>query len=121
MARTLYCWRCDMALPMLDEAEWAEMVPLLAVSMRGFMDERRETGTGLSEAQASGTFGRRALAFYRDLTGFDETNVNALWHHRLSLYGPPCVHCAKPLRTPQAKLCAACGRDRGAGAPPLPG
>ena len=107
-----------MALPMLDEAEWAEMVPLLVVAIQELMDERRETGIGLSEAQASGKFGSRALAFYCDLTGFDETNVNALWHHRLSLYGPPCVHCAKPLRTPQAKLCAACGRERD---PPLPG
>lgn len=112
MARILYYWRCDRELPMLDEDEWAVMQPLLGRTISDFQDERTKTGIGLSEAQATGVFGRRALALYRESTGFEETNVNALWHHRLSLYGPPCVHCGKPLRTPRARLCAACGRPR---------
>ena len=112
MPRILYCWRCDMDLPMLDEDEWAKLAPLLRTSIPDFMDEHRVTGIGLSEAQSSGVFGARALAFYRELTGFDETNVNALHHHRLSLYGPPCAACGKPLRTPRARLCAACGHPR---------
>jgi hypothetical protein len=112
MAQTLYCWRCDLELPMLDELEWAQLAPLLEVAIREFMEERRCTGVGPGEAQDTGILGRRALALYRELTGFEETNPNALWHHRLSLYGPPCTHCGKPLRTPRAKLCAACGRDR---------
>ena len=29
MPRILYCWRCDMDLPMLDEDEWAKFEPLL--------------------------------------------------------------------------------------------
>lgn len=112
MAQTLYCWRCDFELPMLDEMEWAQLAPLLQGAIAEFMEERRRTGVGLDEARDTGILGRRALAFYRELTGFEETNLNALWHHRLSLYGPPCGHCGKPLRTPRAKLCAACGRDR---------
>lgn len=52
-----------------------------------------------------------ALQVYEEITGFHETNKNALWHHRLSVYGPPCLHCGKPLRTTRAKHCAACGRD----------
>ena len=112
MPQDLYCWRCGRVLPMLDEGEWTRIEPLLGVVIRDFMGERRKTGVGLAEAQAKGIFGRRALAFYRELTGFEETNINTIWHHRLALYGPPCSHCGKPLRTPQAKLCAACGRFR---------
>jgi hypothetical protein len=49
---------------------------------------------------------------YNRITGFGETNVNAVFHHRISLYGPPCETCGKPLRTPQATFCAACGKKR---------
>lgn len=54
----------------------------------------------------------RILTRYHELTGFAETNSNAVWHHVIALYGPPCAHCGKPLRTPRARLCAACGAQR---------
>lgn len=95
---------------MLDEAEWAQLAPLLGNMVERIKSYREQHGVGLSEAHRHAY--DDALAHYRELTGFDETNPNALWHHRLSLYGPPCGHCGKPLRTPRAKLCAACGRDR---------
>lgn len=53
-----------------------------------------------------------ALDLYQRLTSFRETNPNALWHHRMSLYGPICASCGKPLRTPEASFCAACGARR---------
>jgi hypothetical protein len=49
------------------------------------------------------------LQRYFEVAGFQETNANAIWHHQLSQYGPPCQNCGKPLRTPRAKICAACG------------
>jgi hypothetical protein len=48
------------------------------------------------------------LAEYERITGFRERNPNAIFHHRVSDYGPPCSFCGKPLRTPKAKLCGSC-------------
>ena len=90
MAQDLHCWRCRMVVPMLDEEEWAIIHSLL------------------SEAYKPKSHSA-ALAAYEEITGFVETNINAIWHHRRSLYGPACDTCSKPLRTPQARFCAACG------------
>src|SRR5579884_138403 len=94
--RMLWCWRCRMEIPMLDEDEYRQVM-----SVRG-------SGTGnLHERQ----FGP-VLREYERITGFHETNPNAVYHHLLSLYGPPCSNCGKPLRTPRARFCAACGHRR---------
>jgi hypothetical protein len=50
------------------------------------------------------------LKKYLEMTGFEETVPAAIMHHRISLYGPPCKHCGKPLRTPAATFCAFCGQ-----------
>lgn len=112
MAQNLYCWRCDMVLPMLDEKEWEIIEPALRSAISDFQQHRKTHEDTLAEAMKHGVFGERALKLYQELTGFHETNVNALWHHRLSDYGPPCKKCEKPLRTPRARLCAACGAER---------
>jgi len=90
MPKTAYCWRCNAELPMLDEQDWAQVLPHLHEA------KDRARGQG-------------ALTRYFEITGVRETNVNAIWHHRLSQFGPPCPSCGKLLRTPRAKLCAACG------------
>jgi len=79
-----------MDIPMLDDEDCKEIAPLLS----GITDEQSK---------------QLALDFYFELTNFRETNINAIWHHMTSLYGPPCQECGKPLRTPKAKWCAACG------------
>jgi hypothetical protein len=72
-------------MPMLDEQEFAAVA---ALRDEAFLDE------------------------YERLTSYREKNPNAVWHHRLALYGPPCRVCSKPLRTPKASRCVACGADR---------
>ena len=108
MSLTLYCWRCGVEIPMLDDAEWEIIAPLMSNAIEQIKQYRSLHGVSLSEAVKNG-YGAEALRLYQELTGFQETNVNALWHHRISLYGAPCRECGKPLRTPNASICAACG------------
>jgi hypothetical protein len=108
MAQTLYCWRCQMEVPMLDELEWARIAPSLSNAAADIVAYRKTHGVSLAEAREHG-YGIEALAEYFRITGYRETGADVLWHHRLSLYGRPCTACDTPLRTPQAKHCAECG------------
>ena len=101
-----------MDIPMLTEEEWATISPHLSDSIEQIKRYREEHGGSLQEATQKGL--GSALDVYQHLTGFKETNPNALWHHRLSIYGAPCHACGKPLRTPHARYCAMCS------APALP-
>jgi hypothetical protein len=95
--RELYCWRCRTEVPMLDESEFEQVLIELMLGNEGM--ER-----GLPETEAY----RPALDLYEEMTGLRETNMRALYHHRIAMYGPPCERCGKPLRTPAARFCAAC-------------
>jgi len=64
-------------------------------------------GTGTGPDIRAREFGP-VLDEYERITGVRETNPNAIYHHRLSQYGPPCQYCGKPLRTQYAKLCGFC-------------
>ena len=86
-----------MDVPMVDETEWAELMESQAPDAFN--------GDFLSQRQA-------LLDIYERITGFHETNPNAVGHHRISQHGPPCHACGKPLRTPQARMCGACGVPR---------
>jgi len=100
-----------MDLPMLTEEEWCRVEPHLMNGIDQIKLYRELHSCSLAEATAKG-FGQEALAIYTEITGFPEANANALFHHRLSVYGPPCHACGKPLRTPQAKYCAMCSAER---------
>jgi hypothetical protein len=78
---------------MLDDDEFNRVSSLFNTGTQGNGRERM--------------FGPALIEFER-LTGFRETNPNAMYHHVLSIYGPPCAHCGKPLRTPRAKVCGSC-------------
>ena len=109
MPRTLYCWRCQTDMPMLTEEEWQVAHPMGYIAQ--MTQYREETGCSLAEARERG-LGYLTVAAYESITGYRETNPNAILHHRLSLYGPPCHVCGKPLRTPAARYCASCNAPR---------
>ena len=114
--KVIWCWRCKMKIPML-EADEVERV--FAAQNRGLTSLAPESYRRIHEEFAGDPDGlQRRLEFereyggmlreYKRITGFPETNPTALNHHQVALYGPPCEYCGKPLRTPDAKLCAAC-------------
>lgn len=80
---------------MLDDGEFERVI-----SVRG---------TG-KDGGLQGKIWTPVLAEYERITGVRETNPMAIYHHRISDYGPPCRFCDKPLRTPRAKLCGNCMR-----------
>ena len=111
--QVLYCWRCELELPMLEEHEWSSFGVLLHSGLGNVKQFRAETGKSLAGVPLAEIY-RPALDEYERITGFKETNPNALFHHRVSLYGPPCSACGKPLRTPSATKCVECGLHNGA-------
>lgn len=103
-----YCWRCQFEAPMLGESEYGEVLELYRKCMReiptgptGGKDLMHEAMKPVRDA-------------YERMTGWKDMHHNAVMHHRLSLLGLDCARCGKPLRTPQARFCAACGWDKGA-------
>ncbi|MDQ8188570.1 hypothetical protein [Pelagicoccus sp. SDUM812002] len=107
MAKTYHCWRCDMPVPMLTKQEWKEVGPLLRLDTERTKELRKEKGIGLKEALEE--LQSEACEKYYELTGFKETNWQAIWHHRLSEHGPECPSCGHLFRTPKASFCANCG------------
>jgi hypothetical protein len=92
---------------MLDDQEFSEITPLFRAGLQSVKDHRAATGMPLKSVPLTERFAPM-LDRYEAMTGYRETNPNAVWHHRLSLYGPPCKRCDKPLRTPRAKFCGSC-------------
>lgn len=99
--KVLWCWRCKMEIPMLDEEEFEIALKLYSDIFKGYK-------IGLSREEGA----KPLLDYYKNLTGFEETEPNAIMHHRITQYGPPCEKCGKPYRTPLASFCAACGNIR---------
>jgi len=106
--KTVYCWRCNMDVPMLDETEYAIVSKLYSDSMRATKEFRELHKLPLTAVSMEERFSPVCKA-YAEMTGFAESNANAVMHHRIALYGEACPQCAKPFRTPQASFCAACG------------
>jgi hypothetical protein len=93
---------------MLDEREYAEAFRLYGECMQGAKAFRQKWGVPLEGAGIDERL-RPVREWYGRLTGLPNCHHNAIMHHRLSNFGDPCKVCGKPLRTPRAKMCAACG------------
>jgi hypothetical protein len=120
MAELHYCWRCATTVPMLDESEWLQLAPLMYRTL-GNSGPHVRPRAALPDSDLDRTCAA-ARAKYRELTGYDETQVAAIWHHQLRLYGPPCANCGRLLRTANARYCSGCGAfaARRAAVPPSP-
>ena len=96
---------------MLETAEAALVRQAHLGGMQVVVEEARRRGRVLIPMQLEGAarFWQPMLQMYQLLTGFVETNPNAVLHHEVDQYGPPCPQCHKPLRTTEARFCAACG------------
>ena len=90
-----------MEVPMLDEEEFSIAHQLYGDAFKGL-----KPGLTIEECF------QPMLDYYNELTGFGETEPNAIMHHRIAQYGPLCENCGKPYRTPDASFCAACGNKR---------
>ena len=113
----LWCWRCRMVVPMLDDAEFERVIQHLRDGKSELIHAPPTEGPAW-EHPVMTTATKRLLDEYNRITGFGETNPNAVWHHQISLYGPPCHSCGKPLRSPTARFCTACGATRLESGPP---
>ncbi len=102
-----WCWRCKSEVPMLDEDEYAEVARLYGDAIKGTKEFRQRWGVSLENASIQERF-EPVRTLYERLTGMKNCHQNAIMHHRISLYGPPCKRCQRPLRTPKAKPCGSC-------------
>ena len=92
---------------MLTKDEWKELEPHLMFDLESIKKYREENQSDIREAMAA--LKSQACEKFSQITNFRETNMNAIWHHRLSVHGPECPTCGHLLRTPQASFCANCG------------
>lgn len=109
--KMLWCWRCNSEMPMLEEDEYTRIYELYGECFKATKEFRQEHSLPLEMISMNERFSP-VVKEYEKVTGIAGVHHNAIMHHRLSLYGEPCKYCGKPLRTPDAKLCAKCGKYR---------
>jgi len=73
----LWCWRCKADMPMLDEQEYAEIACLHRNGIESVKDYRKRTGAPLENVSMQDHYATM-LARYEEITGYKETNPNAI-------------------------------------------
>lgn len=66
----LWCWRCKMEIPMLDEGEYSQTYELYGQGM-----------SNIKLAKDRQLQFKTLLNFYKKTDGFDEAEPNAIMHH----------------------------------------
>jgi hypothetical protein len=89
---------------MLDEAEFKIVDSLYSAAMKATEEFRQQHHLPSDRLSIDDRF-RPCRDAYERLTGYHDMHENAIMHHRLSLYGPPCPNCGKPFRTPRSTRC----------------
>ncbi|HEX8901453.1 hypothetical protein [Vitreimonas sp.] len=103
-----YSWKLKRTLPMLSDEEFAPIHSALQNRIER-MKEYCRTHARASLAEAAQHCCDDALDYYEKISGVRLAHPDQLDWVRLSQYGRLCPSCEKPLRTPRAKLCVACG------------
>jgi hypothetical protein len=107
--KTVYSFKLNRTLPLLNEEEWAEFWPLNRENIKALVDDINEFGGSLSEAIARTKPSHKGILKYKEMTGITLTDVQQLNFLCLADYGALCSNCGKPFRSPRAHLCAECG------------
>ena len=94
---------------MLDENQYAVVRKLYSEAFGATKEFRLKHNLPLKDCPINELF-RPVREAYERMTGMFEPNHLAILHHRISIYGEACENCSKPLRTPRASFCAACGK-----------
>lgn len=110
--KTMYCWRCEKDVPMLNEEEFGEIREVYSDCRKSIKEYREKRGVQLKDVPIEQLM-RPVQEKYYELTGTGGYTADELLKHRISLHGPLCPNCGRPLRTPAARLCAACGIEIG--------
>src|SRR5262249_42876297 len=111
--KVLYCWRCHGDVAMLDEAEFSEISLVHRACTRMAKQYREQHRVRLDETPLTEFYAPLQQAYAR-LGGSSVADPHHILKHRLANLGPPCRRCGRPLRTPRARLCAACGNQTAA-------
>lgn len=103
-----WCWRCQRDVGYLDDQEAALIDAVLAESARSpvvgdanFIDRIR--------LQVEPAIASYVSITREEAPSHPNVSVHFVMKHRLSRLGRACLECGKPLRTPRASICAACG------------
>ncbi|MFK7754464.1 MAG: hypothetical protein AB8B51_18185 [Sedimentitalea sp.] len=111
MRPLIRCQRFDHKVVLLSDTEYEPYRQYFTRQHHLAMRYRKQSGLPIDQAMAQEPEGLALLDQCFADTGVGLMDVASLRNLRAASYGNPCPNCEMPLRTPKAKLCAACGHQ----------